>query len=129
MAAAAPPTSHLTFPVIAGTPAVLAEVLPTLVLAPVPVDFGPDAVAPEAFELVLVLVVPLPEASVAVGPPLTTEELDVTAAPTLPVMITGMKVKSVPVKVSVLDPGKLASVPPKDSAQTADAVPAREQSK
>lgn len=36
------------------------------------------------------------------------------------VITTGMYVKSVPVNVSVLEPGKLAPVPPKDSAQTAE---------
>ncbi len=87
------------------------------------------AADPDALELVLVTVAPLPDGSVAVGLPFTIEEeLGVTAAPALPVIITGMNVKSVPVKVSVLVPGKLASVPPKDSAHTADAVPAREQS-
>jgi len=44
------------------------------------------------------------------------------------VMVTGMYGWSVPVYVTVLLPGKLASSPPKDSMQTAEVVPAREQS-
>ena len=57
-------------------------------------------------------------------------EGEVTAAPepAIPVIVTGMNVKSVPEKVSVLEPGKLASAPPKLSAHTAEAVPMREQS-
>lgn len=57
--------------------------------------------------------------------------LDGAAAPPVfkapAVITTGMYEKSVPVKVSVLEPGSFASLPPKDSVQTADDAP-REQS-
>lgn len=48
------------------------------------------------------------------------EVSEVMADPAPPVMVTGMRVKSSPEYVSVLEPGKLASLPPKDSAQTAE---------
>jgi hypothetical protein len=65
-------------------------------------------------------------AVVALDPDLMTSELLVAAALALPVIVTGMYVKSVPVYVSVLEPGKLASLPPLDSKHTAVDVPARE---
>jgi len=47
----------------------------------------------------------------------------------LAVRVAVWYVKSVPVRVSVLLPGELASSPPKDSAQMAVEVPFKEQSK
>lgn len=57
-------------------------------------------------------------------------ELGVLPVPAAPpaVMYTGIYAKSVPVYVSVVSPGKLASVPPKDSTQTAETVESSEQS-
>jgi hypothetical protein len=68
--------------------------------------------------VLLVVVAALP---VGVAPDLISE--------LLPVMVTGMYVKSSPVSVVVDEPGELAPLPPLDSKQTADVVPAREQSK
>jgi hypothetical protein len=85
----------------------------------------PLDVLPDVFALVF-------EVSVACEPvpvveATTPPEVLVTASPA--VIITGMYGWSVPVYVSVLIPGSFASYPPNDSAQTADVVPASEQSK
>jgi len=78
------------------------------------VSFPPDVFDPDVFDGVGAAVV----LEGAAAPPVFN---------TPAVITTGIYVKSVPVKVSVLDPGKFASSPPKDSAHTADDAP-REQS-
>jgi hypothetical protein len=134
---AAPPKTHFAFPVIIGTPPVLAlalalllVTLPCVTVAPAPVplvfvtnpelDFPPvvlDAAAPPALVLG------------AVGAAFVFDGAAVTSVASGPsVITTGMYEKSVPVKVSVLMPGKLASVPVKDSTQTAEEA-SSEQSK
>lgn len=73
-------------------------------------------------------------AAFVVSVPCVPELVVVAAAPVFDarapaVITTGMYTKSVEERVCVLMPGKLASSPPEDSVQTADLVPAREQSK
>lgn len=120
-ATTAPPNTHLLLPVTAGTPAVL--VAEDAVWAP-PLELPPD---PEVFvgapEVVVGATLPL---FVVEGTAELGESLEPPAARA--VTITGMYGWSVPVYVSVDMPGKLASVPPNDSMQTAEVVPAREQS-
>jgi hypothetical protein len=100
---------------------VLVEVDCTVPLAvPVPLELvalaleeACDPAAPDV--LATVIAAPVP-----VGAPKMVKELVVIAA--------GWNKTSVPVRVSVVCPGKLACAPPKDSMQTADVVPASEQS-
>jgi hypothetical protein len=104
---------------------VLVDVLFTAVLElpPDPEVFAldPDVVAaPEVFDAAGV-------AAVVEGTAVFGELL--AAEPAVPVMVTDMYAWLVPMYVSVDMPGKLASSPPKDSTQTAEVVPAREQSR
>lgn len=78
-----------------------------------------DAFVPD--EVVPVTLLVLPEVVVLAG---TSDPVFATNAPA--VIATGIYVKSVPVNVSVERPGSLASVPPADTAQTAEEL-AREQ--
>lgn len=121
-ATAAPPNAHILSPVIAGMPPVLTLVEVVEVwtaLLPLPLDV---VVLPPDVEAI---VVDVPELVVVAGAKLGVVALPPTARP---VTRTGIKGISVPVYVSVLSPGKFASSPLKDSIQTADMVPAREQS-
>jgi hypothetical protein len=106
-------------------PAVLDDVLFPAVLE-LPPDsevfaLDPDVVAvPEVFDATGV-------ADVVEGTAAFGELLE--AEPAVPVMVTDMYAWSVPTYVTVDMPGKLASSPPADSTQTAEVVPAREQSR
>lgn len=124
-ATAAPPNAHFTLPPTAATPPVL--VLPCTAdeVCVAPLEVVPDA---DVFTVVLE-----PDVFAVVEPVLvvdgTAELGDPPEAATAPAVITtGMKARSVPLIVSVATPGSLASVPPYDSVQTAEIVPASEQS-
>lgn len=99
---------------------VAAASVPLVIVANPELDFPAvvlDAAAPPALVLE------------AVGATFVLEGAAATSVASGPsVITTGMYEKSVPVKVSVLKPGKLASVPVKDSTQTAEEA-SREQSK
>jgi len=136
-AKAAPPKTHFAFPVIIGTPPVLALALVLLLVALACVTVAPDPDAlvfvadPELnFPPVVLDSAALPAlvvlAAVGAAPVLEGAATSVASGPS--VITTGMYEKSVPVKVSVVRPGKLASVPVKDSTQTAEDA-SREQSK
>jgi len=134
-AKAAPPNTHFAFPVTIGTPPVLALELLLVALACVTVAPDPDALVfvadPELDFPPVVLDTASPPAlvvlaGVGAAPVLEGAATSVANGPS--VITTGMYEKSVPVKVSVLMPGKLASVPVKDSTQTAEEA-SSEQSK
>jgi len=129
-ARATPPRTNPVRPVTPGAPSVLVLVEDFDELLAVCEEVLPVFAAVLEILLVLELVFFVPDVFDAVGAVVVLEgaaEPSLDPAPV--VIVAGMYVKSVPVNVSVVIPGLFASSPPKDSVQTADAVPAREQSK
>ena len=134
IARATPPRTNPVRPVTPGAPPVLVLVLVLVEdfdeLLAVCEEVLPVFAAVLEILLVLELVSFVPDVFNAVGAVVVLEgaaEPPLDPAPV--VIVAGMYVKSVPVNVSVVIPGLFASSPPKDSVQTADAVPAREHSK
>lgn len=122
---AAPPNAHFALTLTAATPPALAAVCEADAVWLAPLEIVPDpdvfaaAIEPDVFALVEPVFVV--EGTAELGDPLEPD-----AGPA--VITTGKKARSVPLSVSVATPGSLASVPPYDAVQTAEEVPAREQS-
>jgi len=119
-ATTAPPTTHPAFLVITGAAPVLLAVDVVVELTPV---CAAMVIVPVAFEHRDARHV---DVLSTVGLALVFEGTELLSTPA--VIITGIYVKSVPVKVSVVEPGKFACLPPNDSLQTAEDA-SREQSK